>query len=135
MMRSKYSSLIGMVVALILFLGLDRWQDRQGRLAQQNSEFQTYMIWIIVIGLVIGVLLYGLSWLTLFQSQRSSPISIIFIIVGVIVYIYPVLYLWAPAWISWLPLPYIYSYSTPFAYTGIFLAVLGFLHFSLPKSM
>jgi hypothetical protein len=91
------------------------------------------MTWIIVIGLVTGAVLLGLSWLTLLKSERSYPISIIFIIIGLIFYIYPVIYLWVPAWIAWLPLPYLYSFSTPFAYTGIYIAVLGFLHFSLPK--
>jgi len=133
MIRSKYSSLIGMVIAIILVFGLDLWLNKQERLARQNGEFQTYMIWIIVVGFVLGVILYALSWLALLRSQRSTPISIVFIIIGLVVYIYPVLYLWAPAWLSWLTLPYLYSYDTPFAYDGIYIAVLGFLHLSLPK--
>jgi hypothetical protein len=133
MLRSKYSSLIGLVISLFLFFGTDKWLDRQARIAHLNSDFQTYMIWIIVIGLAICALLFALSWLTLFRSQRSVPISIIFIAVGLIVYIYPVLYQLVPLWIPWLPLPYIYYYNTPLAYTGIFITVLGILRLSLPK--
>jgi hypothetical protein len=133
MLRSKYAALIGMFIALILFFGLDRWLDQQAQLARRTSDFRTYMIWIIVVGLVLGILLYTLSWLTLLKSQRSTAISIIFMLIGLLVYLYPVLYLWAPSWISWPHLSYLYTYSTPVAYTGIFIAVLGFLHLSLPQ--
>ena len=133
MMRSKYSSLMGTVIALALLFGLDKWLDRQARLARLNSDYQSYMIWIIMIGLAIGVVWFLLSWLTLLKSERSYLISIIFIFVGLIVYIYPVLYLWNPAWIAWLSLPYLYGFNAPVAYTGIFIAVLGLLHLSLPK--
>jgi hypothetical protein len=132
MIRSKYSSLIGMVIGLFLFFGIDRWLDRQVRIAQKNAHFQPYMIWIIVSGLAICALFYALSWLTLFRSQRSVSISIIFIVVGLIVYTYPVLYLWTPQWIPWLNLPYISAYNTPLPYTGIFITALGILHLSLP---
>jgi hypothetical protein len=129
MIRSKYSSLIGMTIELILFFGIDKWLDWQARIAQKSSDYPTYFIWIIVSGLVICVLLCGLSWLTLIKSQRSFPISIIFIAVGLLVYNYPILYLWS----SWLPLPYIFSYHTPLAYTGIFISVLGMMHLFLPE--
>ncbi len=133
MIRSKYSSLIGMVITLILIFGLDQWQAKQVRLARQSSDFQTYYIWIIIIGFAAGAILYALSWLTLLRSQKSAPISTIFIIIGLVVYSYPILYVWAPVLFPGMPLPYIYSYSTPLAHTGIFIAVLGVLHLSLPK--
>jgi uncharacterized membrane protein len=129
MIRSKYLSLVGMVISFLLFFGLDRWLANQAQLAQDNADFQPYMLWTILIGLAICAVLYILSWLTLYRSQRSSLISIIFIVVGLLVYAYPVLY----QWITWLPIPYLYFYDTPFAYTGIFIVLLGILHLSLPK--
>ncbi len=135
MIRSKYSSLLGMIISVILFLGLDRWLANQARIAQDSADYQSYAIWISLIGLAICALLYILSWLTLLRSQRSTAISIVFIAVGLLVYFYPVIYLWSPLWMPWLPLPYIYSYDTPIAYTGIFITALGILHLSLPKEM
>lgn len=132
MIRSKYSSLVGMVIAIILFIGIDKWLYWQERTARQNINFELYYLWVIVSGLAICALLCALSWLTLLKSQRSYPISIIFIAVGLIVYIYPILYLLIPQWIPWLSFPYISYYNTPFVYTGIFIAVLGFLHLFLP---
>lgn len=129
MFRSRYSSLIGMIIALCMFFGIDRLLARQARIARQSSDFQQYMVWIIGIGLAIGVLLFVLSWLTLSRSQRSYQISFVFIVIGLLVYIYPILYLW----IGWLHLPYLYNYDTPISYTGIFISVLGVLHLSLPK--
>ena len=133
MIRSRYSSLVGMLISLMLFLGLDRWLAEQARLARDSSNYQSYALWVTLIGLAIGALLYLLSWLTLSRSQRSTPISIVFIVVGLLVYFYPLLYLWSPVWMPWLNLPYIYAYDTPAAYTGIFITVLGVLHLSLPK--
>jgi uncharacterized membrane protein len=132
MIRSKYSSLAGMLISLFLFFGLDRWLADQAKIARDNTDFRSYVLWITLIGFAIAALLYVLSWLTLFRSQRSTPISIIFIVVGLVVYLYPVLYLWSPVWAPWLPLPYLFSYDTPVAYTGVFITVLGFLHLSQP---
>ena len=129
MLNSKYSSLIGTAMALIIFIGIDRWLYQQGRLALETSNFETFYFWVLVTGLGIFAILCALSYLTLLKSQPSTPISIAMMIVGLIVYIYPIVYLSGA-----LPLPYISYYSTPFAYTGIFFAVLGFLHFYLPKS-
>ena len=132
MIRSKYSSLLGMAIAVILFIGMDKWLYRQERLARQTPDFQLYVIWMVISGFAIFVILCVLSWVTLLKSQRSYPISILFLVVGIIVYTYPVLYLWLPLWIPWLPVPYISAYDSPFPYTGIFIAVLGFLHLFLP---
>jgi hypothetical protein len=52
-----------------------------------------------------------MSWLTLERSQ------------------------WAPAWLSCSHLPDIYSDNTLFANTGVVIAVLVFLRFSLPQGM
>lgn len=123
-----------MVIALILFVAINQWLERQARIYLQSTDFQSYLIWMILSGLAIGALLCALSWLTLLRSRRSYPISLIFITVGSIVYAYPFLYLIIPHWFPWLSLPYISSYTTPFPYTGIFIGVIGFLHLFLPNS-
>jgi len=75
MIRSKYSSLIGMVIALILFIGIDKWLYWQGRTSRQNSHFELYYLWVIVSGLAICALLCAMSRLTMLKSQRSYPIN------------------------------------------------------------
>ncbi len=133
MVRSKYSSLVGMLVAALLFYGLDRWLANQASIARDSSNYQSYALWVSLIGLAVCAILYILGWMTLSRSQRSTAISIVFIVAGLLIYFYPLIYLWSPVWFPWLSLRYLYAYDTPMAYTGIFITALGVLHLSLPN--
>ena len=64
-----------------------------------------------------------LSWITLTRCQRSTPISVIVLIVGFFLYAYPSL----EFLITWLPMMF-FTVRTPRSYTGLFVAVLSVLH-------
>ena len=56
MLRSKVSALVGMVISVLLFLGLDRWLANQAHIARDASDYRTYALWISLIGLAFCAL-------------------------------------------------------------------------------
>ncbi len=117
---------IGVLITLGLSYILDRWLFTQTRLARSNPAPTWYQdpifVWTLVSGLVLFTAWLGLSWITLTKSQRSLPISITILIVGLIIYLYPFLqmiFVW---------LPYIFTnVRTPLSYSGLYIAILSIL--------
>ncbi len=117
---------IGVLSTLILSYFLDRWLFAQTRLARITPAATWYQdpifVWTVVSGLVLFATWLGLSWIVLTRSQRSLPISITILIVGVIIYFYPFLqmiFIW---------LPYIFTnVRTPLSYSGLYIAILSIL--------
>ena len=127
--RSRFIPLLGLLVVLALAFVLNRWLYIQGHSGFPFFYLRMIYIWNLVGGLFLITVWLALAWITLILSRRSNLVSIIFLAVGLLVYSYPGLNLW----FSWLPvLVTLYSTSTPFSYTGIFIVVLGVLHLLLP---
>ncbi len=118
---------IGVLVVLVIAYLLDKWLFTQTRLARSNPAQTWYQdpifVWILVSGLILFIVWLGLGWIALARSQRSLPISIIILIVGLIIYLYPFLqmiFIW---------LPYIFTnVRTPLSYSGLYIGILSILH-------
>ena len=122
-----YVSLIGMLVTLLAAYGLDRWLFRTMQLATETSNYVYLYIWTLGSGLGLLAVWLGQGWLTLAHSRRSLPVSILFLIIGSLIYYYPLLQ------ISFVWLPYLFTHvRTPLSYSGLFIAFLGLLHLFLP---
>ena len=117
---------IGVLAILIIAYFLDKWLFTQTRLARSNPATtwsqDPIFVWTLVSGLVLFAVWLGLSWIALTRSQRSLPVSIIFLFVGLIIYLYPFLqmiFIW---------LPYIFTnVRTPLSYSGLYFAILSIL--------
>ncbi len=122
----------GVLVTLVLAYLLDRWLITQTRLARSNPATtwsqDPIFVWTLVSGLVLFALWLGLSWIVLTRSQRSLPVSIILLIVGLIVYLYPfvqMIFIW---------LPYIFTnVRTPLSYSGLYIAILSILQLQIKQ--
>lgn len=127
--RNRIIFPIGVLVTLGLAYLLDSWLFTQTRLAKSTHlvGFQDPLfLWTAVSGLVLFAAWLALSWITLTRSRRSLTISIIILIVGLLLYMYPYLELIIP----WLPLIF-FTVRTPLAYTGLFIAILSALQLLL----
>jgi hypothetical protein len=122
-----YVSLIGMLVTLLAAYGLDRWLFRSMRLAMKTSNFVYLSVWTLGSGLALLAVWVVLGWLTLARSRRSLLVSLIFLIIGSLIYSYYYLQMF----FVWLP--YLFTeVRTPLSYSGLFIAFLGLLHLFLP---
>jgi hypothetical protein len=117
---------LGVLVVLALSYLLDKWLFTQTRLAHSNPASTWYQdpifVWTFVSGIILFAAWLGLGWIVLARSQRSLPISIIILIVGLIIYLYPFLQMI----FTWLP--YIFTnVRTPLSYSGLYIAILSIL--------
>jgi hypothetical protein len=129
--RSRFLPLLGVLIALVLTFALNQWLYDQARLVRITSGYARLYVLEIISGLFLIIVWLALAWITLVRSQRSALVSIIFLALGFFIYCYQ--YIWILGIWSWLPLLF-KSFDTPLSYTGIFIAVLGGLHFLLPAS-
>ncbi len=117
---------IGALIVLVIAFLLDKWLFSQTRLAHSNPASTWYQdpifVWTFVSGIILFALWIGLGWIVLARSQRSLPVSIIFLIVGLIIYLFPFLqmiFIW---------LPYLFTnVRTPLSYSGLYIAILSIL--------
>jgi hypothetical protein len=117
---------IGALVTLFLAYMLDKWLFIQMRFQRSNPSStwiqDPLFLWTVVSGLVLFAAWLGLSWIALTRSQRSLPISIIILIVGLLIYIYPFLQMI----FTWLPMLF-FAVRTPLSYSGLYIAILSIL--------
>jgi hypothetical protein len=120
---------IGVLVTLVLAYLLDNWLFTQTWLSKSTHLVgiqDPLFLWTVVSGLILYTAWLALSWIALTKSRRSLPISIIIIVIGLLLYIYPYLEME----ITWLPMIY-FTIRTPLAYTGLFIAILSTLQLIL----
>jgi len=117
---------IGALVTLFLAYMLDKWLFIQMRFQRSNPSStwiqDPLFLWTVVSGLVLFAAWLGLSWIALTRSQRSLPISIIILIVGLLIYISPFLQMI----FTWLPMLF-FTVRTPLSYSGLYIAILSIL--------
>lgn len=117
---------VGVLLTLALAYLLDSWLFTQTRLSRATDFTgirDPLFLWTVVSGLVLFVAWLALSWITLTRGHRSTLFSIIVLIVGLLLYVYPFLQLV----VIWIPMIF-FTVRTPLAYTGLFVAVLSILH-------
>jgi len=122
--RTRFIPLLGLVIAIALAYAINQWLTLQERNFRVTSNYKLYSVWLLVSGLFIIIVWLALGWITLKLGHRSVLVSIIFLVAGLLVFSYPIL------WQSfrWIPTLVIYWTDTPLAYTGIFIVVIGTLN-------
>jgi len=120
---------VGALITLVLAYLLDSWLFTQTRLAKSNHLVgiqDPLFLWTVISGLVLFAAWLALSWIALTRSRRSTLVSIVILIIGLLLYLYPYLELL----FTWLPMLF-FTVRTPLTYTGLFIAVLSILQLLL----
>jgi len=126
--RTKFIPLLGLVIALALAYAINQWLNIQERNVHLTFNSGQYHVWLLVCGLLLIAIWLALAWITLRLSRRSALVSVIFLVMGLLVFSCPLLF----PWFTWIPILTRYWIDTPLSYTGIFIVVLGFLNLLLP---
>jgi hypothetical protein len=116
---------VGVLITLVLAYLLDKWLFTQTRLEQSGNfkwGLEPLFLWTVVSGLVLFAAWLALSWIALARSQRSLPIAIAILIVGLLIYLYPFLQMI----FTWLPMLF-FTVRTPLSYSGLYIAILSIL--------
>ena len=121
-----------MLATLAISYGIDRWLSYQQRIARQYSTFSQAYAWEIVGGLVLLLVWLAIGWFVLVKSRRILAISIIYIVVGVLAFLWFPLQLVSVFWITHLYLFSTFVYNLQ--YSGLFIAALGVLTILTPKT-
>jgi len=132
MVRSFITSTLSMLATLAIAYGIDQWIYYQQRIARQRSNFQQPYIWIIIGGLILLVAWMALGWFVLVKSRRIFAVSVIYVLVGLLAFIWFPLELGSVFWITHLYLFSNFVYNLQ--YSGLFIAALGVLTILIPKT-
>lgn len=132
---SKVVSIIGLIVVLGVTWGFDAWMEF---LSQRNG--QTFSLgWAILwsyplIALLLAAMLLLLAWFVLSQAPRNVWISLVFLVVGLFIVIYPAL-VFTPALCCWVPYigPLQLSRTLYLFSSGGFVAIIGLFGLILPN--
>ena len=132
MIRSFITSTLSMLSTLAIAYGIDQWIYYQQRIGRQSSNFQLPYKWIIIGGLILLVAWMTLGWFVLVKSRRIFAVSVIFVFVGLLAF------LWFPlqlASVFWMTHLYLFSnFVYNLQYSGLFIAALGALTILIPKT-
>jgi hypothetical protein len=131
MINPFITSILSMVITLALAYGIDQWIFFQFRYGKPLSDLGHAYIGNILGGLVLCAVWLALIWIILVKCRRNVAVSIIFIAVGLLAFVWFPLELVSPFWSV-----HLYLFNTIPAnlqYSGLFIAALGFLMLLLPK--
>ncbi len=131
MVRSFITSTLSMLATLAIAYGIDRWIYYQQRIARQNGTMAQAYAWVIIGGLILLIIWLVLGWFTLLRSDRIPAISILYIVVGLLAFLWFPLQLVSVFWITHLYLFPNFVYNLQFS--GLFIAVLGCLTLFISK--
>jgi hypothetical protein len=124
----RYISLLALVVIIALQYGIDSFIDFQRLRASREQTFEQYLIFAVASHVILLFLWLALYWFTLIWGQPNSTMGVIFLIVGFVIVIYPVIELYTNR------IPFLFnSPNTSLQYTGVFTAFLGVLLLLKPK--
>ena len=132
---SRVVSIIGLIVVLGVAWGFDTWMEF---LSHRNA--QTFsLVWVIfwsypLIALFLAAILLLLAWFVLSQAPGNVWISLVFLIVGLFIVIYPAL-VFTPALCCWVPYigPLQLSRTMYLFSSGGFVAIIGLFGLILPN--
>jgi len=132
MARPFIISILSMLATLAITYGIDKWiflQFNLGRPADERAITASYGA--IIGGLITCLLWILLYWIILSKNHRTLAASIIFIIAGLLAFIWFPLEFLSPFWSRYLFL--FPTIPTNFQATGLLIAALGFLNLLFPK--
>jgi hypothetical protein len=122
MFLKRYISLLGILVAIALAYGLDRWLDNQRNFALRTTDITPLILWTLAIHFLLITVFLGLFWIIFRWNMSDTGLGSIILIIGIATVIYPALQISVPA----LP-SIITSFNSLLSYTGIFISFLGVL--------
>lgn len=131
--KAIITSIIGMVFLVVLSLLLDFWTRSIGDLRASSGSFEITVLYTYT----LASILFAMSALTLFwyvvvKIRRNLVIIILFLALGLFMYVYPLLFF--SGFIFWREL---FDYLTPGAHVymaGAILLATGILNLTLPSS-
>jgi hypothetical protein len=125
------TSTLSMLATLAIAYGIDQWIYYQQRIARRDMSFPQAYLWAIIGGVVLLVVWIALGWFVLAKSRRIRSVSIIFIVTGILAFLWFPLEEVSVFWITHLFLFPNFVYNLQFS--GLFIAVLGCLTLFIPK--
>ena len=132
MIRSFVASALSMLATLAIAYGFDRWIAYQQRIARRDFTMVTAYTWVIIAGLVTFLVWLALGWFSLVKSRRILAISIIYVAVGLLAFLwYPLALVFPFFWA--VHLFHLWTIPSNLQYSGLFVAVLGVLTLLSPK--
>ncbi len=132
MARSFITSTTSMLATLAIAYGIDRWiyfQFNLGRSADVRTV--TSSIGSIIGGLITGLIWVALIWMNIYKTQSTKTTSIIFILAGILAFIWFPLELISPFWLRYLFL--FPTHPANFQFTGLLISALGLLTILVPR--
>jgi hypothetical protein len=131
MVRPLITSTLSMLASMAIAYGIDRWLVYQQRVARREMTYPSAYTWVIIGGLVLLLVWLVESWFILVKSQRTLAVSIIFIILGLLAFVWYPLELASPFWLMHF---YLFPYPVDnLQYSGLFIAILGILTLIIPN--
>ncbi len=121
-----------MLATLAIAYGIDRWVFVQFNLGKPADErATTASTGAILGGLTTCLLWILLAWIILVKKYHTPAASVLFIIAGLLAFLWFPLEVLSPFWLR-----YLYVFSTMpanFQFTGILITALGILTLISPK--
>jgi len=131
MVISFIASTLSMLATLAIAYGIDRWVTYQQRIARRDLSIAQAEIWVIVGGLVLLLVWLALGWFILAKRRRMVAVSVVYILVGLLAFLWFPLELVSVFWSRYLFLFPNLVYNLQ--YTGLFIAALGILTLVFPN--
>ena len=139
MIRKSNFPMVISITGLIVVLGIAWGFDTLMRfLNYQKLElfFLNFVIfWLYAFfSLLLAALLLLLAWFVIIQTPRNVWVSLVFLLIGLFIVIYPALY-FTPALCCWLPNidVLLESFTSYILFSGGFIAIIGLLALTLPR--
>jgi hypothetical protein len=118
---------LGLVVVLGAAWGFDALTDFVRYRNAQTFSLTTLIMWLYsLIALCLAALLILLFWFTIIKAPRRVWVSLLYLLVGAFITVYPALYM-TPAVAGWLPplAPFQFSITMYLFSAGAFVAIMG----------
>ena len=136
---SKIIALLAIPAALAFAEGIESLLAYQQKYAYASFEYTPYFLTWFAAGLVLVAVWFALGWLVLFITKRSALVSLVYLVIGLLILIIPIISLLGMSsglgWISGSVI-FMHTYLLPehVNLTGAYMAVLGLLNiFSIAR--
>ncbi len=133
MVRSMITSTLSMLATLAIAYGIDWWTAYLLRITRRDFTMMQAYTWGVLLGGVVLLLVWLASgWYFLVKSHRNRAVSVLYIVAGLLAFLWLPLELVSRFWALHL---YFFSFQVNnLQYTGLFLAALGVLALFTPKT-
>lgn len=128
-------SIIGLIAVLGIAWGFDAFMQFLNHRNAVTFSLVPVIIWsLVVIALLLAAILLLLAWFVLSRAPRNVWVSLVFIVIGLFIVIYPAL-VFTPALCCWMPyIGPLQLTSTRYLFSSAgFVAIMGLLNLVLPS--